>query len=103
MPDLLIHRDHTLGLPRAREIARQWVDDAERRLALRCASAKGLAEDRITFQGPGVEGTLEVAADHFRLQARLGFLLGTFSLRIEQEIERQLDALLEGPGARSDG
>lgn len=99
MPDLLIHRDHALGLPRARAIARQWVDDAERRFALRCRCDEGVSTDHIAFQGPGVEGTLEVAADHFRLQARLGFLLGTFSLRIEQEIERQLDALLAGPGA----
>ena len=35
-----------------------------------------------------------VAADHFDLDAKLGFLLGAFSKTIENEIEKNLDALL---------
>ena len=35
-----------------------------------------------------------MAADHFELQAKLGFLLGAFSKTIESEIEKNLDALL---------
>jgi hypothetical protein len=41
-----------------------------------------------------VKGTLVVAADHFDLKAKLGFLLGAFSRTIESEIETNLDKLL---------
>jgi hypothetical protein len=40
-----------------------------------------------------------VAADHFQLDAKLGFLLGAFSKTIEGEIEKNLDALLAKSGA----
>jgi hypothetical protein len=35
-----------------------------------------------------------VAADHFDLEAKLGFLLGAFAKTIEGEIEKNLDTLL---------
>ena len=40
-----------------------------------------------------------MAGDGFELRARLGFLLSAFSVRIEDEIGRNLDALL-GDAAR---
>jgi hypothetical protein len=39
-----------------------------------------------------------VAADHFDLHAKLGFLLGAFSKTIETEITKNLDALLAKDG-----
>ena len=41
-----------------------------------------------------MNGRLIVAADHFDLDAKLGFLLGAFSKTIEGEIEKNLDDLL---------
>jgi len=41
-----------------------------------------------------------IAADHFELDATLGFLLGAFSKTIEAEIERNLDDLLAAEGQR---
>jgi hypothetical protein len=41
-----------------------------------------------------VSGTLIVAADHFDLDAKLGFLLGAFAKTIENEIRKNLDGLL---------
>ena len=38
--------------------------------------------------------TLRVTADHFELDALLGFLLGAFKDRIESEIVKNLDELL---------
>jgi putative polyhydroxyalkanoate system protein len=96
VPDLRVHRDHILGLEPARDIARRWMDDARDRFNLRCECEPGAESDTIRFQGPGVSGTLRVAGDAFDLDARLGFLLGPFSRRIEQEIASQLDAML-GP------
>jgi len=42
----------------------------------------------------GVNGRLIVAADHFDLEAKLGFLLGAFAKTIEGEIQKNLDAQL---------
>jgi len=50
------------------------------------------------FARSGVTGTLTVAADHFDLHAKLGFLLGAFSKTIEHEIEQNLDKLLGALG-----
>jgi len=48
----------------------------------------------VAFTRAGVSDTLAVAADHFALHARLGFLLGAFSRSIEAEITTNLDRLL---------
>jgi putative polyhydroxyalkanoate system protein len=51
----------------------------------------------VEFTRSGVNGRLIVAADHFDLEAQLGFLLGAFSKTIEGEITKNLDALLAVP------
>jgi putative polyhydroxyalkanoate system protein len=99
MPDLRIHRDHSLGLARAREVAWQWAEDAEAKFDMECTVVEGEASDTVQFKRSGVSGTLVVAADHFDLHARLGFLLGAFSKTIESEIEKNLDALLNASKA----
>jgi len=55
----------------------------------------------VEFKRSGVQGTLTVAADHFDLNAKLGFLLGAFSKTIEGEIEKNLDALLAKSAAKA--
>ena len=52
----------------------------------------------VQFTRSGVNGRLIVAADHFDLDAKLGFLLGAFSRTIEAEIEKNLDELLAKGG-----
>lgn len=97
MPDLHIRREHQLGLARAREIAWQWAEAAEKKFAMECGVLEGETEDTVQFERPGVQGTLVVAADHFELRAKLGLLLGPFSQTIEAEIRKNLDDLLGGP------
>jgi putative polyhydroxyalkanoate system protein len=96
LPDIRIHREHCLGLPRARELARQWADEAERRFDMACTLVPGADADTVEFVRSGVRGRLIAAPDHFDLHAQLGFLLGAFSKTIEQEIQKNLDALLAG-------
>lgn len=100
---LHLHRTHDLGLEGARALARRWIAEAESDLGLRCRLEPGAAGDQVHFERPGVRGTLQVRADSFSLEARLGFLLAGFAPRIEAEIGRHLDALLGasagGPGA----
>ena len=94
MPDINIHRDHALGLPRAREIAWQWAEEVEQKFDMECTVIEGETSDTVEFTRAGVNGALIVAADHFDLSAKLGFLLGAFRKTIEAEIENNLDALL---------
>jgi putative polyhydroxyalkanoate system protein len=95
VPDIHIEREHALGLARARQLAFKWAEQAEQRLDLQCTYEEGKTTDRVTFTRSGVNGELRVSKDRFELQARLGFLLGAFKDRIETEITRNLDELLE--------
>ena len=94
MPDLRIHREHDLGLAKARKIAWKWAEDAEKKFDMECTVIEGEFSDTVEFTRTGVSGRLVVAADHFDLDAKLGFLLGAFSKTIESQIEKTLDDLL---------
>ena len=94
MPDIKIHRTHQLGLAKARKVALQWAEDAEKKFDMECTILEGKDSDTVEFTRSGVNGTLHVASDHFDLNAKRGFLLGAFSKTIESEIEKNLDALL---------
>jgi putative polyhydroxyalkanoate system protein len=101
MPDIHIHRDHSLGLPKAREIATRWAEEVERKFEMQCSVLEGEYSDTVEFVRSGVKGTLTVAPDHFELDAKLGLLLGVFAKTIEAEILKNLDALLgQAAGAR---
>ncbi|MEO7056072.1 MAG: polyhydroxyalkanoic acid system family protein [Caldimonas sp.] len=101
MADIHIHRDHTLGLAKARKMAWQWAETAEQKFDMACTVVEGDDRDVVEFTRAGVTGQLVVDADSFDLTARLGFLLGAFSGRIESEIESNLDALLAAAPAPS--
>ncbi|WP_457390374.1 polyhydroxyalkanoic acid system family protein [Roseateles sp. P5_E1] len=94
MAEIRIHRDHDLGLKKAREIAWKWAEQVEEKFDMECTVHEGDDGDTVEFTRSGVKGELTVAADHFDLVAQLGFLLGAFKKTIEGEIEKELDALL---------
>ena len=94
MADINIHREHRLGLAKARKVAWQWAEDVEKKFGMECSVLEGETSDTVSFTRAGVNGELIVAADHFDLQAKLGFLLGAFSKTIEAEILKNLDTLL---------
>lgn len=98
MSDIKIHRKHTLGLAKARKIAWQWAEEVEKKFDMECSVLEGETSDTVKFTRSGVNGALIVAADHFDLNAKLGFLLGAFSKTIENEITKNLDALLAKSG-----
>jgi putative polyhydroxyalkanoate system protein len=99
MPNIHIHRDHTLGLAKARKIAWEWAEQVEAKFDMECTVLEGKDSDTVEFTRAGVTGQLVVSADHFDLTAQLGFLLGAFSKTIEAEIEKNLDALLKPAAA----
>ena len=102
MADICIHRNHKLGLAKAREVAWLWAEEVEKKFDMECTVIEGETSDTVEFTRSGVNGTLIVAADHFDLNAKLGFLLGAFSKTIESEIEKNLDALLAKSGKGAD-
>ena len=99
MPDIRIHRDHSLGLAKARKVAWDWAEQAESKFDMECTVLEGETSDTVEFTRSGVSGTLIVAPDHFDLHAKLGFLLGAFAKTIEAEIEKNLDDLLGAAAA----
>lgn len=94
MADIHIRRDHHLGLSGARTVAWKWAEQAEADFDMSCTYEEGEDADEVQFTRSGVNGTLRVSADHFELNAKLGFLLGAFKDRIEGEIVKNLDQLL---------
>ena len=100
MADIHIHRDHSLGLAKARKVAWDWAEQVEKQFGMACTVIEGETSDSIEFVRSGVKGVLVVAADHFDLGAKLGFLLGAFSKTIEAEIEKNLDTLLGAAAAK---
>lgn len=94
MPDIRIHREHQLGLTKARKVAGQWAEQCEQKFGMDCSVLQGETSDTVEFTRSGVKGRLIVAADHFDLDAKLGFLLGAFAKTIEAEIQKNLDDLL---------
>lgn len=95
MPDIHIERKHALGLPKARALAFRWAEAAEEKLDMECTYEEGKTSDLVSFTRSGVNGELRVTKDRFELHARLGMLLGVFRERIEGEIVKNLDLLLE--------
>ena len=100
MPDIKIRREHSLGLAQARKVAWQWAEEVEKQFDMECTVVEGETSDTVQFTRTGVNGRLIVAADHFDLDAKLGFLLGAFAKTIEGEIQKSLDAQL-AKGAKS--
>jgi putative polyhydroxyalkanoate system protein len=103
MPDLRIHREHDLGLAKARKVALKWAEEAESKFDMECTIVEGDFSDTVEFTRSGVSGQLIVAADHFDLEAKLGFLLGAFAKTIEREIGKTLDELLAKGGSGGSG
>jgi putative polyhydroxyalkanoate system protein len=88
LPDIHIERDHDLGLAQARKLAFKWAQTAEEKLDMECTYEEGKTSDLVSFSRSGVNGELRVTRNSFKLDARLGFLLGAFKDRIEREIVR---------------
>ena len=101
MANLHILREHVLGLPAARKIAFAWQEQVESDFGMECSYEEGKTADQLTFSRSGVNGTLQVTANRFELDAKLGFLLGAFKGKIEAEIVKNLDDLLAPKAGKS--
>ena len=48
MADIKIHRDHSLGLAKARKIAWAWAEEVEEKLQMDCTVVEGQADRKST-------------------------------------------------------
>lgn len=94
MSEIHIHRDHQLGLPRARALASGWIAKAQHQFGLDCVTTEGEHGDSVAMTRSGLDGVLTVADDHYAFDAKLGLIMSGFRKTIETEIEKNLDALL---------
>ncbi|HJV68301.1 polyhydroxyalkanoic acid system family protein [Ideonella sp.] len=101
MADIHIHRDHTLGLTRARKVAWKWAEHVEQKFEMECTVLEGETSDTVQFKRSGVSGTMIVTADHFQVDAKLGLLLGAFAGQIQGEVSKQLDEALAKEQAKA--
>ncbi|MEO7241651.1 MAG: polyhydroxyalkanoic acid system family protein [Variovorax sp.] len=98
MAEILIDRVHTFGIQRARQLAREWLVQAQSDYGLACAYSEGNgsnAVDTATFTRPGIDGHVRVSARALELSLSLGFLASAFKTQIEQQVTRKLDRLLQ--------
>lgn len=94
MAEILIRRDHTLGLARARKVAWKWAEHVEQEYEMECTVVEGETSDTVQFKRSGVNGSMIVTGEHFEVRAKLGLLMGAFAGQIQAEVGRQLDDAL---------
>lgn len=95
MSHILIERQHTLGLPAARQHAQAWAEKATSKFGVQCRYEEGGESDVLHFDGNGMEGSLQVTAQQLKLEAQLGFLAAMFQEKIEAKLHEQFDAMLQ--------
>ena len=85
MPDIHIHRQHTLGLARARQIAWQWAEEVEAKFGMDCTVLEGETSDTVEFSAQRRQRRRWWWPPIISIwSAKLGFLLGAFSKTIEE-------------------
>ncbi len=89
MPTISIKRRHTLGHAQAKAAADTIARDLNQRFDL----AYEWDRDDVSFERPGLSGSMHVGESDVRLEVKLSLLLTPLKGPIEREIEKKLDAL----------
>jgi putative polyhydroxyalkanoate system protein len=89
MADIEIHRIHNLGMKAARTAADRMAEHLGKKFGL-----SGEWDGNVlSFERPGVTGSLSVSDKDLRLSVTLGFLLKAMKGSIETAIVHELDSL----------
>ena len=89
MPTIAIKRHHKLDPKRAKAAAHKVIKDLTARYQLAC-SWDG---DDVSFERPGVSGSMHVGKSEVHLDVQLSFLMTPLKGSIEQAIHKELDRL----------
>lgn len=95
MSDINYQQSHTLGLEKARTLAKEWVAGAAGQLGLSCDYQEGAEQDTVTFERMGVKGTMQVSGTEFDLQIKLGMMMAPLKPMIEAEVNKSLGRIIE--------
>lgn len=95
MSEINYQRSHTLGLDKARALAKEWVAGAAGQLGLSCDHQEGADQDTITFERMGVKGTMQVSGTEFALKIKLGMMMAPLKPMIEAEVNKSLGRIIE--------
>jgi len=90
MPNISIRRRHSLDHKKAKAAAQKIARDLDQRFDL----AHEWNGDEVSFERPGLSGSMHVGKNEIRLDVELSFLLLPLKGPIEQAIHKELDALL---------
>jgi putative polyhydroxyalkanoate system protein len=93
MPTIVIHRRHALDPTTARSAAQKVVDDLGKRYQLACA----WQGDRLSFERPGLSGSMHLGPNEVRLDVQLSFLMSPLKRSIEHAIHQELDRVFADP------
>lgn len=94
MNDLLIKRNHNLGIENARKITDNWIKDAEQNYGMTCTLSRDDEKDTVMFKRVGASGKIISTKSSFEVSAQLGFLFKSFLPKIEETINKNLDELI---------
>jgi putative polyhydroxyalkanoate system protein len=89
MADIDITRVHNLGLAAAREAAERMEAQLGRKFDLKGAWTGNV----LSFERPGVSGSLKITDKDLHLSVALGFLLKAMKGSIEKAVVHELDTL----------
>jgi putative polyhydroxyalkanoate system protein len=95
MSDIHYHKEHDLGLEKARQLAKDWIDDTARKMGLDCKHTEGAEQDTITFERMGVTGLMTVTGTSFDLNVKLGMMMAAFKPIVEAEIAKNLSRIID--------
>ena len=87
MSEISIIRHHGRNLDVARKAARRLADELEQDLDM----SSHWDGDELSFERPGVRGTMRVSAETVEIRVRLGLLFVAFRPVIEREIHKFFD------------
>ncbi len=91
MADINIHRKHTLGVAKAKQVANKVAKDLETKYELVCE----WEGNTLSFGRAGVQGELLVTKEEMTCEVTLSFLFKAFKGPIQNEMEKNFDKLLK--------
>ena len=89
MPTIAIKRRHKLDQKKATAAAHKVIKDLTARYQLAC-SWDG---DEVSFERPGISGSMHLGENEVHLDVQLSFLMTPLKGSIEQAIHQELDRL----------
>jgi putative polyhydroxyalkanoate system protein len=96
MSEIVVRREHDLGLARAKRLAETMA----RRLRDDYGGTYAWTGHRLQFERTGASGRITVAPDSVEVRVEIGFLLSPLRGRIEQAIRAFCDEQFGAAGAR---